>query len=139
MIRWAAFALVALMTACTHDSAGDDPAVVRPTTPTVTSAVATEYFVGRPDSIDTAAGSVLWTVTCGRKTGQRIATAVGAATFEVESNPTDPAAGHVRDESFADWAAYDAHRQEWVVSAGGGQARSVRSLRAPSDHDPCAN
>jgi hypothetical protein len=80
---------------------------------------------------------VVWSVTCGTGKGERIVTQVGDARFEVESNVADPAAGHVYEESFRDWAAHSPGG-EWVVSAIGTQAQSVRAFSAPSDHDPCS-
>jgi hypothetical protein len=115
------FLLLTTFAACTPD---DEPAL-----PT--------EFVGRVEAIDQQDHAVVWHVTCGSRQGDRLTTPIARATFEVESDPQDPSSGHIREESFTEWADA-ATGESWVVETDGKTTSSVRSTSAPVDHDPCA-
>ena len=74
------------------------------------------------ESIDAAQPSAVFAVRCGRTVSANKVIPPGFyrvdlhnATFEITSNPADPAAGHVTDITFAQWVQQAASHKDWHV------------------------
>jgi hypothetical protein len=100
-------------------------------------------FVGSVGTVAGNGATVTWQVRCGTKaSGGPIPTGAftlqtAAMTVEVESDPSNPAAGHVSEVPLSSWVDI-ASQGEWTVVVAQNRATQIRSSSAPTDHDPCA-
>jgi len=95
-------------------------------------------FVGRFTRVDPATAHGTFVVRCPAATaGATYTVNLKGGTFEQETKPSDPAAGHAEELTLAQWARV-ATRSEWNVSTRTPAGPvMVRAISLPSDHTVC--
>jgi hypothetical protein len=143
-----------LLAACgsSKSSSTTDKSTTAPTTPsatnvtqnTVASSTSTTTasknlpngeYSGKFSGVETSLKLANFTVNCPKTAAGTYLVNLVQGSFEVESNPAKPEAGHVDTVDFDTWAQGQA-KQEWVVNQTDASV-DVRSATAPSDHSVC--
>jgi hypothetical protein len=100
-----------------------------------------EFIASAPDA-DAVNRNASFVIRCGKTTDggviqpTTVALAIDASVVAIESNPDDPAAGHVTDVLIGDWLK-SSRQGEWTVVVKHNRAQSIQSSTVPSDHSPC--
>lgn len=109
--------------------------VSTPSTTTAKKNLPNGEYVGKFTNVEAELKLANFTPRCPASASGAYLVNLVQATFDVETNPTDPAAGRVIDATFEDWSGSQAS-QEWVVIQTDASV-GVRSYTAPIDHSIC--